>query len=105
VANTGPVHLDCRQIAGAVAIRRMESVLKRIRGGARMVIVRTDEPEVVDLIRRWAEAGCARYSVCPRELDTVIRVFLLPHDFDAHPFLAWRPVIMASDLTATPPPL
>ena len=82
----------------------MESVLKRVRGGARLVIVRTDEPEVVDLVRRWAEAGCARYNICPRELETAIHIYLLPHDFDAHPFLAWRPVLSAADLAATPLP-
>lgn len=71
-----------------------------------MVILRTDEAEVVELVQEWAEAGCARHSTIESFdsgiLDAVIRIFLLPHDFDAHPFLAWRPLLTIPDLGATP---
>lgn len=116
MASSGPVHLDCRQVSGAVALRRLETCLKRVRGGARMLIVRTDEAEVIESILRWAELGRARYTVAHAGYESVIRVFLLPRDFDGHPFLAWRPVLMEVnrmieaerrsevDLMATPAP-
>lgn len=84
----------------------MENALKKARAGARMIVLRTDERDVLELILEWAIAGCARYSVSEsydtgmREIE--IRIFLLPHDFGAHPFLAWRP-ILPHDPAATPP--
>lgn len=89
--HTGPILLDCRSTSGPVALRRVEATLKRLRSGARTLIVRTNVAEVVDAVSRWARIGQARHEVVACDTVTELRVYLLPQDFDEHPFLAWRP--------------
>lgn len=91
--HTGPIVLDCRSTSGAIALRRVETTLKRLRGGARTLIVRTNMNDVIDVVTRWARVGHARHEVVPAEGCTELRVYLLPRDFDEHPFLAWRPAL------------
>jgi hypothetical protein len=80
-----------------VALRRVESTLKRLRAGARTLVVRTNVSEVVDTVVRWAAVGQARHEVHAFDGWTELRVYLLPREFDEHPFLAWRPVLQSPE--------
>ena len=91
--HTGPIVLDCRSTSGSIALRRVETTLKRLRAGARALILRTNSPDVLDAVTRWARIGQARHEVVALESFTEVRVYLLPRDFDEHPFLAWRPAL------------
>jgi hypothetical protein len=89
--HTGPIVLDCCSTSGPIALRRVETTLKRLRGGARTLVVRTNMNDVIDTVTRWARVGHARHEVVASGTWTELRIYLLPRDFDEHPFLAWRP--------------
>jgi hypothetical protein len=97
---TGPLRIDCRQMAPTAAVRRVEDLLKRTRGGPRLLRVITDEREVVEALVSWSRLGGARteLSDAPGRFD--VWMYLLPVDFDGHPLVAWRP--SARPLDATP---
>ena len=91
--HTGPIVLDCRSTSGAIALRRVETTLKRLRGGARTLVIQTNMTDVIEAVTRWARVGHARHEVVASGGCTELRVYLLPQDFDEHPFLAWRPAL------------
>jgi hypothetical protein len=97
VPATGPIRIDCRGASAPVALRRIEAVLKRMRRGARALVVRVDAQEVLELVLRWVAQGGAPYELVRDTVVTELRIYLLPLEFDGHPLLGWRPALHASD--------
>jgi hypothetical protein len=91
---TGPLRIDCRGTSGHLAVRRVESLLKKLRGGARELVIRVDGPDVIDVLIGWTRNGSAPHEVVRGKNGALeLRVYLLPRDFDAHPLLAFRPAL------------
>jgi hypothetical protein len=94
VPNSGPIRVDCRGTSGPVALRRIEAIVKRIRRGARALLVRVDATEVLDVLLDWSSRGGAPVEVAlAGEGIAEIRIYLLPREFDEHPLVAWRPAL------------
>jgi len=84
-----------------VAQRRIESVLKKVRPGARTLLIRVDASEVIDTLVRWSRVGRAPHELVRGPAGTELRIYLLPREFDGHPLVAWRPALgPASELEA-----
>lgn len=96
---TGPLRIDCRQMAPDGAIRRIEDLLKRTRGGPRLLRVLADERDVADAVVSWSGVGGARTEIIAGHGRFEVRVYLLPSEFDGHPLVAWRPTPRPLDAT------
>lgn len=106
LSHAAPLLLDCLSTSGVVALRRVQMTVRALSQGGRTLIVRTDEPEVLDAVTRWARIGGARHDVVESEYWTELRLYLLPRDFGERPFLAWSaplPVLVTDEqVTAEP---
>src|SRR5688500_6210978 len=94
---SGPIRIDCRGVSPSGAVRRVEAVLKTLRGGARLVIVEVEGPGAIEALTRWSAQGRAPHEVVHGPRGLQVRVYLLPGDFGAHPLTAWRPPLRTPD--------
>lgn len=93
---TGPIRVDACKGGAVLASRKVETLARRLRAGARVLLVEVDEPASIDAVSRWARRWCAPYDVTPTGADRwVLRITLLPAEFGEAPLPAVRALAVA----------
>lgn len=90
---TNSLWLDARFSSPLGCVRTLESTLLRLRPGARRVVVKVSGRDVLDAVVEWAEELDVPWDQAVPDPGTLepwieVHLYLLPVDFDLHPFQA-----------------
>lgn len=75
------IYVDCVRRNPSHALRAVIQVVRQVRPGSTMLVVRSDSAQTVSLVREWARSRCVVGSVSGEVGDWEARLYLLPEQF------------------------
>lgn len=85
IPSSGPLRVDACRSSAVLACRQVEGLARRLRDGARVLLVAVDHPEAVEAVSAWARRWRAPVEVSATAGRWELRITLLPVAFGEAP--------------------